>query len=70
MKDFIVELVIEIYIENPNYVKEFCIEVIQDMNIFFKYLMSHKNRDIINFKVVPKIKQLEDIFNWDDLHCA
>lgn len=40
-----------------NHIKESYAEAIQNINIWFKDLVSHKDKELTDFEVVSKIKQ-------------
>ena len=60
-KDDIVDLVIEIHIKESNHAEKPYIKAIQDMDIFYGDLISNKKEESVNFEVVLRIKQQQNM---------
>lgn len=56
-KDAIVNPVMKTHIEKSNYMEEFYIKAIQDLDISCKDLASHEHEELTNFEIDLEIKQ-------------
>ena len=64
-----VDPLMEIYIEKLNHAKEFYVEAIQDLDVFYKDLVSYEDKKLVDLKIASEIMEQEDILDRDDSLC-